>query len=1351
MKKAFVILIFTLSLWPLYAVNYNIQNLTNSDGLSNSSINTIFQDSVGQMWFGTWDGLNVYNGKEFEVFKPETGNPHSISNNIIRDIIEQKKGIVWIATDLGINRFDTETKSFQRYFFESKNWGITNEHAFLISKNKNNIIFAGVYQQGIFYFDEAAQRFVRLDFPECAHAKKIFFDSNNNLWFLTDEKQFYEISFKNNDLRQPFFNKNLDINSLTNIESVFYDKQNNTIWLQTDDKKYGFYNILTKNFTVIHNFAFYGIIRDVIFKTNGQYLGTDRGLYFFDTQTNSLKQILNDISILSVYSGTQNIIWIGTDMQGVWQLSPSQEKFVTYPNENKNLFNHSAVRTFFEDKEHHLWVGTKGSGIYVFSKDKKTTKLKVVEHYSIQNGLLSNSVFTFANGMHNEIWIGTDGRGINYYDKKRQKIFTLNTSELSHDASNLSSIYAILPDKDNILWVGTSGNGMYQLKIDATTTPYSVKSFRQYTYRDNQTSLSNNIVYAIIKDNNSYLWIATRGGGVNRFNTQAETFQAIHFSTGSDDILCLYKDSKGFLWAGTSMGLQKLVDFGKNNQPKFIDFSEKKGIPNNTIHGILEDSLHHIWVSTNKGIAKVIQDSNKYRIVSYYKKDGLQSNEFSDGAAYQSPYSKLFYFGGIEGFNVFNPLEITHDSYMPNLVLDAFYVDNEETNLVEHLDKKKGQKKLVLSFKNKSFSFRFVPIDYISSGKCEIEYYLKGYQKDWIQLGTSNTIVFSNIPHGNYTLNVRCSNADKIWSDDIYSLKIRILPPWYQTGYAIVSYFILFMLILWGVLRFLKYRIDVKKSIRQKEMEKQKMAEIQEEKLRFFTNIAHEFSNSLTLIYGPSERLLRKGETDPFTKKYLNIIKSNSERMQTLIQQLIDFRKSENGHLKINIEPIDIVELIKFEADNFLIVLEQKHIHFKMQFEPEKMIWNTDRDSLEKIIFNLISNAVKYTPDGETIEVLANASENQLTIKVTNTGIGIKKQYQESIFDRFEVLNRFEKELSKGLETSNGIGLALCKNMTELLHGNIHIESDEKTFTSFIVQLPKQQPNQQQLETFQPVLKAEIAAEQSAVESTPTKSLQTKKTTKNKKNGIALVVDDEQEICSFINDILNEKFDVEIAYNGKEALEHISKHAPTIVICDVIMPVMNGIELVKHIKDSDQTRHIPVILLSSKSTVENQIEGLEIGADGYLGKPFHPRHLEAMIDSLLHRDKAIMEYSDSPYSAVSQFEGNMIKKEDKNLITTITEVIYNNIDNENLSIDLIAAETALSKMQLYRKIKELLEMTPTEYIRAIRLKQAEKLLKTTNKTVQEIMFECGFNNKAYFYREFSKKYHLTPKEYRNQQ
>lgn len=1330
-----------------YAIDFDIETLTNKDGLSNSSVNVIFQDSNQLMWFGTWDGLNLYNGKEFKVYKPSPGNRQSISNNIIRDIIEEKRDYLWIATDIGINRFNTREKVFERFLIDSLSQEITNEHSYLIARNTEGRIIASVYQQGLYYFDNGERKFRPLNINKKLNIKQIVFDDHDNLWILTKEKSLFTATLQK---RENYFTlENVNQFPLGEIENLFKLKSGSVLFQTSEDKTYSYdkrndtLNLLSINEEI-------GNINDIGYNQESIYVATNKGLYLYDFKTGIIPVIKNT-PVLSVYNGTQSIIWTGTDMKGIYKIIPSNEKFRAYSSENMPNFGNSAVRTFFEDENRILWVGTKGSGIYNFNRDADTGKLLLRDRFNTENGLLSNAVYKITKGFKNEYWIGTDGNGINYYDKRTENIQTL----ILPKNLILSSIYTILPDVDNILWVGTSGNGLFKLKIDLSTAPYRVIDYKQFIFNEKKTSLSNNIVYSIIKADNEHLWIGTRGGGINRFNITDETFQVFKFSGnnyGSDDVLCMHKDTKGCLWVGTSMGLNKLT-WNNKEEPVIFTFNEKNGMPNNTIHGILEDKNNNLWVSTNFGLAKLIPygpDADSYRIVSYFTNDGLQDNEFSDGSYYSSPYSSFFYFGGISGFNEFNPLEIIQNEYMPTLWLDAFHVDNTVSDLSDYLVQDDALNVLTLSHKHKSFSFSFIPIDYIAPSKCEIAYMLEGFHDAWVNLGTSNAIVFTNLPKGEYVLKVKTSNANKVWGETLYSLPIKMIPPWWKSNVAYLFYIVLLFAFTAVIRKMILYRLKLKNDIKIKELESLKAEEIHQGKLRFFTNIAHEFSNSLTLIYGPCDKLLKEKETNSFTKKYLQVIKSNSERMQNLIEQLVEFRKAETGHLKLKVELVDIPELIKYVIDNFVEFLEQKKIDYRVRFIPDENInWKTDRSSLEKIIFNLLSNAVKYTPDDEHIEIIAGIENEVLSILIKNTGIGIKSAYHDILFDRFEVLNRLERQVSIGDYPRHGIGLALCKSIANILKGDIKVESDGETYTLFKVSVPSLEltsvPSEELLRVpdfsqLKPNKSFELNSLKGGDDSEEIKHIPG--------DTFILIVEDDLEIRTMIKDLLSQNYNIAEASNGKEALQIVNRQRPMLVISDIIMPEMNGFEFLKEMKTQEMTKHIPIILLSSKSNVESQIEGFESGADAYINKPFNFRHLEVIVKSLLHKKNILKEYGNSPSSALEQYEGSFIHREDKDIILNITKIIYDNIDNDELSMDFIANETAISKMQLYRKIKEITKKTPTEFIRSIRMMHAEKLLKTTNKTIQEIMYESGFNNKTYFYREFLKKHNKTPKEFR---
>lgn len=1013
--------------------------------------------------------------------------------------------------------------------------------------------------------------------------------------------------------------------------------------------------------------------------------------------------LLPGIPVLSLCMGTQDILWAGTDMHGVALITPERNLFPCV----KGVFDGSAVRCLMEDREGLLFVGTKGAGIFCFTPDGRLSR-----RYTQKDGLLSDAVYVMADDGE-AIWIGTEGNGLNYATKDRHGIHHLVIPPQMLGEVDLTAVYAICPEAPGVLWVGTSGHGLYRLVIQQGT----LSAYEHY----DAGSLGSDIVYSVLVDGGQ-VWVGTRGGGLWCLHRENGTFTSV---PAAYDVTCLAKASDGALLAGSSVGLFR---FGPDGRMSHYD--EQLGLPNNTIHGILEDDGHNIWVSTNNGLARIrLSDGT---LVSWFKEDGLQDNEFSDGAFYRSPRSGELFFGGLAGLNRFHAGDIPVSDYFPPVALDAFQINNRETVLQDHI----RDGRLRLLHDRGSISFRFVPLDYLNRQRCDLAYRLDGQDRGWIALGKSNTIVFSNLSPGSYTLHVRCTNEDGFWGPEEYVLPIRIVPRWYESPWAYLAYALLLAASLWGLYLQKRDRDRARARILEDELAQQKMEEVHEAKLQFFTHIAHEFSNSLTLIYGPCAELYNDTRMTPQQRHYLSVIAANSDRMQSLIQQLILFRKAETGHLSVHIEPVDVAELVRFESDYFLERMQQGHIVFEVDAQPARLVWNTDKDSLEKIIFNLISNAVKYTPEGKSIRVVLRTGET-LTMEVTNTGVGIPAEKQATIFDRYVVLDRFEQALSKG-RTSNGIGLALCKSLAETLGGQMSLRSDGQSYTTFRLELPARQADEGQADIPAPDLEAAIP-EYGEVEQKPAV-----------RETDVLVVDDDRAIRSFIASILRDRFNILEAADGAEALEQVRRREPALVISDVVMSGMDGVEFLRRMKADEGTRHIPFILLSGKSSVENQIEGLENGADAYLAKPFHPRHLCAVIDNLLGRGQVLMDYGQSAQSAVRHLDGNIVSKEDKDLLTSITDIILRNMENDALSVDLIANEASLSRMQLYRKIKDLAGMTPTEYIRHLRLEHAEHLLKTTSRTVQEIMFECGFSSKTYFYREFDKKYSMTPKEYREQ-
>lgn len=1323
------ILLLVLSLFVTHFVwSDNIPNksyLTSREGLSNSSINCMLQDSCGLLWLGTWDGLNMYDSREIKVFKPDlTASGSNISNNIIRHIIEERKGIIWIATDYGINRYDVYTGEFTKYFCSPAPMQIFKEHSFLLARQNNGLIYSYIKGLGLHVYQAAVRDFKVVPLQEVKHIRQMLFDGLGQLWACDDNGELYCITLKN-EVAIASVQK---IDPGKGVEKIFYDPIRDEIWVQAADKTLFEIDPVSKS---LHPADFKPAeeILVISFDRDFCHIGTLKGLDRWDFNQHTLASVLEDISVHSICKGQQGILWVGTDARGAIGLSESQNKFTRSSQIRDLNFGNAPVRAFYRLPDSTLLVGTKGMGLFFIDE---------TSHSARNIKLLHNSVYALA-GDKEYVWICTEGQGLDYYSMDRGgEILQVNGCP-----AELRDKYAIYCPNDSTLWIGTNGYGLFHLTIDRKPRPVRIKSYKQYKYENNcEHCLSSNSVFSLLPDAERGLWIGTRGGGLNYLDFASGMFHEYRHdpsntrSLSNDDVLCLSRTSDGSIWIGTSNGLNHLTE------PKtgiFEWYTEKEGMPNNTVHGILEDPEGFLWVSTNRGLARINHKERK--IVTYFQTDGLQDDEFSDGAFFRPDHSPYFFFGGINGYTRFEPAEIKDYTYMPQLYLSAFSVNNTRMSLPHKLT---SEGVLHLKYQENLITFGFVPIDYIQGNKCEIAYKIEGYNTDWAYLGTSGTIVLNNLPPGKYVLLVKSCNANREWSERLYTLPIRVSPPWWSSWYACVAYVLAIIATAVFLHRNAMYKMKMKRDLEIEMLENQKAEEIHQAKLRFFTNIAHEFCNSLTLIYGPSEHLSRLCGENPIVKRYLSIIKSNAERMRDMIQQLMEFRKAETGYLELSIQKTDITDLILSTTNNFIEVADEKNISFDVRLPEDPVFWNTDPGAFEKIVFNLLSNAFKYTPEHGVVSLTMNVADGKLNVSVRNTGMGIRDEEKSIVFNRFKVLDHFEDQILNGLGTRTGIGLALCKSLMDLLKGTVQIESQVNEYTNFILCFPTLEETEPRSSAMVP----HVVKPMDTDHVRSTKSVEKQNEIQDKSNTI-LIIDDDDDIRLFLTDILQDEYNVLSASDGISALDLLKKQTPDIIISDIIMPGMNGFELIEQIKKQDLSAHIPIILLSSDTSVDSKIESASIGADLYMTKPFHEKHLLANIKQLLSSRKDLKDYFKSPISSIDYVDGKPVHKEDKEFIKSLTRTIIDNMDRGDFSVSVLTREMGISKMQLYRKLKEIKDETPTDFIRKVRLNQAEVLLKTTNYTIQEVMYKCGFNNKAYFYRVFFKQYQKTPKEFRD--
>ena len=798
----------------------------------------------------------------------------------------------------------------------------------------------------------------------------------------------------------------------------------------------------------------------------------------------------------------------------------------------------------------------------------------------------------------------------------------------------------------------------------------------------------------------------------------------------SESVLSLYMDPDSSLWIGTGgYGLKHIIKKAPGDYITEV-YDKECGMKDSSIHGILQDNKGRIWVSTNVGISCL--DPTNGTVVNYYDDDCLQSNEFSNSACLNASDGS-FLFGGVEGFNRFDPLTVTKREYEPNLRIKRFSLLKEPGRVVP------TNETIVLKHNENYFSIDFSAIEFIENGNCEYSYRLKGFDDQWIGQTAASPVTYINIPHGKYSFEVRTTNGDKMWSSRTASLDIRIRRPWWNTYPAYLLYAIAAFGAACIINTVAQRRLKRKREMELEIIQKRHENETYEAKLRFFTNIAHEFGTPLTLITGAGEQLSSSYGHESKPARYVNVIKDNAERMQRLIKELMDFRKVDTGNYQLTFSKFDIAGMTRHIVDGYSDTGERDGIAMTLDVPEGPMWFISDYNAVEKILHNLVSNAYKYTPEQGSIEVsLAPEGDSSLRLSVTNSGKGIKPEDLPKVFDRFTILDNLESEAKEGKVIRNGIGLALVNSLVGELGGEISVASKRGKSTVFTVVLPS--AKEEQINGQAPLSSSELYITPEPKEysnSVPSKTGET-----------IIIVDDEKEIRDMVRDILCSRYTILQAGNGKEAVELISHGLPDLIITDISMPEMDGIELCRYLKETEITRNIPIVFLSFLSDIQNEISSFETGGEAFIPKPFHPRHLVAVVNKILSGRNSLKAYYGSVISNSDMLNEKVVMKGDRDFIMKATSLVESDLSNENLTPAYLCEEMNISKAQLYRKLKELVGMSPVEFIRSIKLEHAAHKLKTTDLTVQEIMYSVGFNNKSYFYGEFGKKYGVSPKEYR---
>ncbi|RTY87484.1 hybrid sensor histidine kinase/response regulator [Flavobacterium sp. GSP27] len=1337
-------------------LKYSLEQLDNTKGLSNSSVNTIFQDSENLLWVGTWDGLNRYDGTNFKIFRPEINKENSLSNQVILKVDEDDLGRIWILTMHGINQYNKKTDRFERYYFSRKNSPPLSESEFNMALDPSKKVFCAVKDWGIGYFDGTAFQLLSSKNLPRKSVKKMEFTSKGDLIVLFEDQELYSLSIENAKANGKIISKTalISVNIRTfeimsNQKIVVIPTSGKVILHSMSDKK-------NKEIPVQN------IENSIGHVPEGLVLSSHSGYRIIDSLGNVftkpwLKYLKNQ-KVTALIQGSENVIWTGTDGDGIFKMYPLKKPFNLISKTQIPELDGGIVRAFLEIKGNSFWVGTKGKGLFRLAPNFYQNPDKTLEYknFNENNSLINNAVFSLCKGQDGLVFIGTDGNGITVYDLAKSKLVSWSEILGKEQCHYFKSVYAIYQDKKGFIWLGTNGYGMIRCKIERSGENLKVSQFKIYQADNKEkNALSSNIIYSIVPEKENQLWIGTRLGGLNLFDKITEKFQTYKNIKGdpkslsNNDILSLKKDGENRLWIGTSFGLNLLNHLGSDGRAIFKSYTTNQGLPNNTIHGIVSDSKSNLWLSTNFGLSNFVLEESKF--INYTKNEGLQNNEFADGAFYQDPKSDFIFMGGIKGFNYFLPQNIKESSVIPDILIDKISGQNQAVPYYQGLvisPDSDTHPSIVLDHNQNFFDIELAALTYINSEKCQYAYQLKKFDKEWNTINNRRIISFTNVPRGNYSLWIKWSNSDGVWSDPVHAIDIRIKPVLWQSNLAFVIYTVLAVLFILFVLSYYKKRQSLSQNILFRKREE----ELHENRLTFFTNIAHEFQTPLTLIVGPIQKLSETTNLSEKNQKFIQMIQRNTSRLLFLTQQLLEFRKAEYDYLEVSVKEFDLVNLVEQIAELFDEWALSKNINYHLDIPSELLAW-FDKDKIEKIVFNLMSNAFKYTPVNGKIDLkfhIEDGDPKRLNITIVNTGKGIPQEKLDSLFDRF-----FLSDTNKGTDNDlfrTGIGLAYIKKLVTFLRGEIIVSSIANEKTTFTILLPcsKEVFSEKELDTeLSPILISHhlknILEENPKISDTINPKIASLATLEDHRKTI-LIVEDEKDIHLFLNELLGEKYRIIVSYNGLEALNILETQIPDLIISDIMMPFMDGVALCEKVKKEIKTCHIPFIMLTAKDSVLQRIEGIESGANSYIPKPFHPDHLLIRIQKLLEEKEQIHKYFTQD-TLIENLTNLPIEKEEKDFVKKVIELIRKNIDNENLQSLFIEKELGISSSQLYRKIKQIFGFTPGDLIRTIRLKHAAELLRKNVLTVSEVCYQSGFNNRSYFYREFKKMYDSTPKNY----
>nr|WP_320037922.1 two-component regulator propeller domain-containing protein [uncultured Bacteroides sp.] len=1332
---------------------YSIKRLGVELGLSNNNVVSITQDKLGFLWFATEEGLNKFNGSRFiNYYKYSTQSPSISGNELNRVYADKVDSIIWIATQRsGLNAYNYNNNTFTVYKKNpaDKSSLITNDVTSVTNAADGNL-WISTYYRGVDYFDKKTKKFTHYNKSTLSgltneNVWTVMEDNDRNLFIGHVNEGLSILSLRNKRVRN-FKNNPQDPTSIpgNEVRCIFRDSNNN-IWVGTNSGL-ALFNPDRNNFTVFrnNNSAFFAPKLSSIYSiqqinSNQLWIATEfEGIFILDIRQLSIMSAdkvsfrhissgddeyqLSASTVRSIFQDSFHNIWIGTYGGGINFISNNPPLFNTLsynPVLGKNSkLSYKVAWGMCTDKQGKTWIGTDGGGINVFEKGKR------IAIYNKESGQLSdNAVLSMFNDSQNNIWIGTYLGGVNCYNNKNKQF-----KQIVLGGKNKLDVRCFFEDLHHNLWVGSSeGIYCFNLQDQQKITAYNSKN----------SGLQGDLVRSIFQDSKGRMWIGTFGNGLGIYSPKMKLLKKFDDYSGfcSNTINYIFRDSRNRIWVATGDGL---VLFPSISNYNYRTFKRSDGLVNSHIRAITEDNKKNIWISTNKGLSKYSEAKNKFE--NYDISDGIPAGNFMSGSITKDK-DGFIYFGSLGGVCYFNPEQFTDSREYPHPVISELKIYNKLSTL-EHDEKViplGGNKHIDLNYKQNSFSIAFNELDYSLNNQVEYTYILKGLNDSWYTLEDGhNSVTFLDVAPGDYEFQIKARLHNQDWSNEAISVFIHIAPPFWLTWWAKSLYFILFITLVYISLYAYKRRISWRSSYQMERKKHEQEQELNNERLRFYTNITHELRTPLTLILGPLEDLMKEKSLQTRQLRKISVIHQSAIRLLNLINQILEFRKTETQNRKLCVSRNNIAKLIQEIGLKYKELNRNPDVEFNVVIEKEDMQLMFDREVITIILDNFISNAIKYTEKGSITISLYSTVKDEVEyteIKVSDTGHGIEAEALSRIFESYYQVN------SKHQASGTGIGLALVKNLATLHQGEIWVESTVGKGSDFFVRLQTNNTYPNALRTDEPeeVEEPEVTE---VVEEAAEEDFNTEKQ-------ILLVVEDNQDIREYISDTFSEDFEVVTAEDGRKGLEKALTIIPDLVISDIMMPGMDGVELCKKLKQDVCTSHIPIILLTAKDSMQDKEYGYTVGADSYLTKPFSASLLRSRVNNLLESRKQLAVLFSGNKNIVIKQEpvSNTLNKLDNEFINKVTQYIEADLSSDKIDVTYLSDKMCMSTSTLYRKMKALTNMSTNEYIRKVKLQNAVKLLLEGESKISEIAYKVGFNNVVYFRQCFKDEYGVSPSEY----